>query len=229
MFCSHEDVICLSEDSPLIAESITHRPSSASSSEPPFPPDERPQDGSSSSSMASESSPRDTPTDSPHIQKKLADKPAKAVKKTKNRVTKNGSKVPVAVAGSSRVDKLDNGSSLQVGHTHETSDHSGPIHRAVQTDRVRMSEHWVMTEPISISENFKERYEMVLSEKIDLRAKLEESEDWRFKLQRDHKRDLERLSKTVRNEAKEVPSPVVIVDLDSYCGVLATGGTSEDP
>ena len=204
MFCSHEEVICLLEDSPAIAESITHRPSSASSSEPPFPPDERPQDGSSSSTT-SESSPRDTPTDSPHIQKKPMDKPAtKAVKKTKNKAPKNGSKTSVALAGSSRVDKLDNGSSLTVDNTYETSGPSGPIHRAVQTDRVKMSEHWVLTDPIPISENFKERYEMVLSEKIDLRAKLEESEDLRFKLQRDHKRELDRLSKTLRHDAKEV-------------------------
>jgi E3 ubiquitin-protein ligase TTC3 len=60
-----------------------------------------------------------------------------------------------------------------------------------------------MTDPVPVSENFKERYEMVLREKIDLRAKLEESEDRRFKLQRDHKRELERQTKTVRHEARE--------------------------
>ena len=133
------------------------------------------------------------------------DKPAtKTVKKTKNKVSKNSSKPSVALAGSSRVDKLDNGTSLKVDHTFETLGPSGPVHRAVQTDRVKMSEHWVLTDPIPISENFKERYEMVLSEKIDLRAKLEESEDLRFKLQRDHKREIDRLGKTLRHDAKEV-------------------------
>ena len=67
-----------------------------------------------------------------------------------------------------------------------------------------MSEHWVMTDPIPLSENFKERYEMVLREKIDLRAKLEESEDRRFKMQRDHKRELEKMGKALRTEAREV-------------------------
>ena len=67
-----------------------------------------------------------------------------------------------------------------------------------------MSEQWVMTDPIPLSENFKERYEMVLREKIDLRAKLEEIEDRRFKMQRDHKREMEKMSKALRAEAKEV-------------------------
>ena len=67
-----------------------------------------------------------------------------------------------------------------------------------------MSDRWVMTDPVPLSENFKERYEMVLREKIDLRAKLEESEDRRFKMQRDHKIELERLGETLRDEATQV-------------------------
>lgn len=203
-FCSHEGLICLSEDSPLVAESVTHQPSSASSSEVAPLPD---QDRSSSSSTASGISPRDTPTDSPHIQKKVVDKSVKPNKKNKAKSFKNGingSRIPVVVGSSSRVDKLENGVSLLPGGVCKTSDQSGPVHRAVQTDRVLMCNQWVMTDPIPSTENFKERYEMVLREKIDLRAKLEESEDRRFKMQRDHKRELERLSKTVRHEAKEV-------------------------
>ena len=67
-----------------------------------------------------------------------------------------------------------------------------------------MSDQWMMTDPIPLSENFKERYEMVLREKIDLRAKLEESEDRRYKMQKDHKREQEKMTKTIRAEAREV-------------------------
>ena len=218
-FCSHEGLICLSEDSALVADSITHRSSSASSEPPPLPLDERlAQDKSSSSSTASGTSPRDTPTDSPHTQKKTVDKPVKTGKKNKTKASKTGSgtnnnssssssgKTPVALAGSSKVGKVENGATLLQASeaVFETTDRSGPVHRAVQTERVLVSEHWVMTDPIPVTENFKERYEMVLREKIDLRAKLEESEDHRFKLQRDHKREMEKLNKTVRHEAKEV-------------------------
>ena len=115
----------------------------------------------------------------------------------------------ITIAGSSRSEKVENNkSSLQpvVSDAYETADDSRLIHRAVQTDRVlgAVRDAWVMTDPSPFSENFKERYEMVLREKIDLRAKLEESEDHRFKLQRDHKREIERLTKTIRQEAKEV-------------------------
>ena len=61
-----------------------------------------------------------------------------------------------------------------------------------------------MTDPVPFAESFKERYEMVMREKIDLRAKLEESEDRRFKMQKDYKREMEKLGKTIRQEAKEV-------------------------
>lgn len=67
-----------------------------------------------------------------------------------------------------------------------------------------MRENSCMTDPLPITDSYKERYEMALREKIDLRAKLEESEDSRFKLQRDHKREQERMNKIIRQEAKQV-------------------------
>ena len=236
-FCSHEGLICLTEDSPIIVDSINNQHSSASSTASTEPPVLTPEETmtttttavgnqektvSSSSSLTSGSSPRDSPHYSPQPQKKTtttttaaADKPEKTGKKTKSSKTSknektngnNGTATTVAVAGtSSRVDKIEsNGISIKpVTESLDVPPKPGMIHHAVQTARLMMTEHWVMTDPIPTPENFKERYEMVMREKIDLRAKLEESEDRRFKLQRDHKREQEKMSKTIRQEAKEV-------------------------
>ena len=67
-----------------------------------------------------------------------------------------------------------------------------------------VTEKWVMTDTIPPVENFKDRYENVLKEKKDLHSKLERSEDQKFKLQRDHKRELERVQKQCKAEIKEV-------------------------
>lgn len=67
-----------------------------------------------------------------------------------------------------------------------------------------VTEKWVMTDTIPPVENFKDRYESVLKEKKDLHSKLERSEDQKFKMQRDHKRELERVQKQCRAEMKEV-------------------------
>ena len=151
-------------------------------------------------------------------------------KKGKNKSSKNGGtnggnggngKVPIALGSSSKVDRQIGGSGSLLHETvPEVAGRSSPVHRAVQTDRVLVSERWVMTDPLPPVESFKERYESVLHEKIDLRAKLEESEDRRFKLQRDHKRELDRLNKTLRQEAKEVRQSVC-----RACAVLVHRGS----
>ena len=169
-------------------------------------------------SNGSTPSPRDSPVDSPHLQKKAAtERTGKAAKRSRNKANKNNSSsssgsggrttgVPVAV-GSSRVDRITSEASiLEEGPSPRprTPAPTVAVHRAVQTEQRLMTDRWVMTDPVPVVESFKERYEIVLGEKIDLRAKLEESEDRRFKLQRDHRRELERLQKSVRQEAKEV-------------------------
>ena len=70
--------------------------------------------------------------------------------------------------------------------------------------RPLVMDKWVMTDQIAPVENFKDRFEIVLKEKTDLQVKLEGSEDQRFKMQRDHKRELERVQKQSKAEAKEV-------------------------
>ena len=75
---------------------------------------------------------------------------------------------------------------------------------SVQTDVPLVTDKWVMTDPLPPVENFREGYEKVSKEKNDLQVKLERSEDQRFKMQRDHKRDVEKLKRKYLNEAKEV-------------------------
>ncbi len=70
--------------------------------------------------------------------------------------------------------------------------------------RPLVTDKWVMTDQIAPVENFKDRFENVLKEKTDLQIKLEGSEDQRFKMQRDHKRELDRVQKQSKAEAKEV-------------------------
>ena len=253
-FCSHDGVVCLSEDSPVITDSITLQVSSSTSSlsEPPVvvAPDDGMGEGSyesssSSSSITSGASPRDTPTDSPQVKKKTVERPnqttrdKKPAKPATNSDTatnsSSGGESATASVGSSSGQSSESEpsipqtslaigsssssrSSSSVDDNTEPSSGTQPVdsdndsmyggtglhHQAVQTDRVRTREQCVMTEPMPLPENFKERYEMVLREKIDLRAKLEESEDRRFKMQRDHKREQEKMSKSIRTEAREV-------------------------
>ncbi len=68
----------------------------------------------------------------------------------------------------------------------------------------QVTDRWVMTDQIPPVENFKDRYEIVLNEKADLQEKLERSEDQRFKMQRDHRRELEKVQRQSKAEAKEV-------------------------
>ena len=159
------------------------------------------------SSNGGSPSPRDSPVDSPHVQKKSSEKLNKAPKRSRSKPSRTG--VAVAVGGS-RVDRVGSEASIlnrgleEAAHKGKQASGKVVVHRAVQTERVLMTDKWIMTEPIPVVESFKERYEMVLREKIDLRAKLEECEDRRFKVQRDHKREVEKLQKNLRQEAKEV-------------------------
>lgn len=228
-FRSHEGLICLSEDMPVVAASINSGTSSSSSSSvtSTSPPAGKTAgkahsvaghqggngDNASSVPVLDESSnggtppPRDSPVDSPHVQKKSSEKLNKAPKRSRSKPSKTTG-VAVAV-GSSRVDRVNSESTI-LNRGQEEAGHKGRqmsgvvVHRAVQTERLLMTDKWIMTEPTPVVESFKERYEMVLREKIDLRAKLEECEDRRFKLQRDHKREIEKLQKNLRQEAKEV-------------------------
>ena len=73
-----------------------------------------------------------------------------------------------------------------------------------QTLRLKTGVKFVQTDPLPSVENFKDRYEKVLKEKKDLQVKLERSEDQKFKMQRDHKREVDRLEKKYYTEAKKV-------------------------
>ena len=74
----------------------------------------------------------------------------------------------------------------------------------VQTDPPLTIDKWVMTDPVPPVESYKERHDMLVKEKRDLHAKLEECEDRRYKMQRDYKRELEKLQKRSKQEAREV-------------------------
>ena len=74
----------------------------------------------------------------------------------------------------------------------------------VQTDVRLQKDKWVLTDPLPPVENYKERYDRVMKEKKDLHTKLERSEDQKYKMQRDHKREVEKLQKQYRQEAREV-------------------------
>ena len=131
----------------------------------------------------------------------------------------NSPPAPHTIAvGTSIVDKTlaPSGTNPPPLPTEESDFIKGLVHRAIQTERVCVSDRWVMTDPAPLSENFKERYEMVLREKIDLRAKLEESEDRRFKMQRDHKIELERLGEILRDEATQVCVCVCLYTLQHH-------------
>ena len=79
----------------------------------------------------------------------------------------------------------------------------GKKHSQTQTYRLT-TDQWVMTDPVPPMESFKDRYELVVKEKGDLQARLEESEDRMFKMQRDHRREVEKVQRQRRQEAKEV-------------------------
>ena len=74
----------------------------------------------------------------------------------------------------------------------------------VQTSRLKTGVKVIQTDPLPSVENFKDRYEKVLKEKKDLQVKLERSEDQKFKMQRDHKREMDKLEKKYYTEAKKV-------------------------
>ena len=73
-----------------------------------------------------------------------------------------------------------------------------------QTLRLKTGVKFVQTDPLPSVENFKDRYEKVLKEKKDLQVKLERSEDQKFKMQRDHKREIDKLEKKYYTEARKV-------------------------
>ena len=81
----------------------------------------------------------------------------------------------------------------------------------VQTLPPRTGVKFVQTDPLPSVENFKDRYEKILKEKKDLQVKLERSEDQKFKMQKDHKRELEKLEKKYYTEAKKVGCHVIIM------------------
>lgn len=74
----------------------------------------------------------------------------------------------------------------------------------VQTVPLKTGVKFVQTDPLPSTENFKERYEEVLKEKKDLQVKLERSEDQKFKMQKDHKREVDKLEKKYYSEARKV-------------------------
>ena len=80
----------------------------------------------------------------------------------------------------------------------------------VQTYVPLMKDKWVMTDPLPPVENYKERYDRIMKEKKDLHTKLERSEDQKYKMQRDHKREVEKLQKQYRQEAREVGGECII-------------------
>ncbi|KAL5499733.1 hypothetical protein EMCRGX_G011192 [Ephydatia muelleri] len=61
----------------------------------------------------------------------------------------------------------------------------------------------VATEPLPPVETFKEKYEGLVVEKKSLCAKLDDSEDKRVQLHKEHKRELERVQKKVRQEVQD--------------------------
>ena len=81
---------------------------------------------------------------------------------------------------------------------------------SVQTAALKIGLKLVQTDPLPSVESFKERYEKVLKEKKDLQVKLERSEDQKFKMQRDHKRELDKLEKKYYTEARKVCPHVVM-------------------
>lgn len=95
------------------------------------------------------------------------------------------------------------------------------VNVSVQTEGPLVTEKWVMTDPLPPVENFKEGYEKVSREKKDLQVKLERIEDQRFKMQRDHKRELEKLKKKYFNEAREVSRAVLLVNFYTMCAICS--------
>lgn len=71
------------------------------------------------------------------------------------------------------------------------------------------TDQWVMTDPIPPVESYKERYEEALREKSDLQVKLESSGDRMYKLQKEHRREVEKVQQQSRKEASEVRREVL--------------------
>lgn len=100
-----------------------------------------------------------------------------------------------------------------------TSVHVETQDAIVQTLRLKTGVKFVQTDPLPSVENFKERYERVLKEKKDLQVKLERSEDQKFKMQRDHKREVDKLEKKYYTEARKVGVAVVMQSCDNHMTV----------
>jgi len=90
----------------------------------------------------------------------------------------------------------------------------------VQTDPPLMKDKWVMTDYQQHvpTENFKEKYELTKKEKKDLQGKLETSEDQKYKMQKNHKRELDEMARKTRKEVMEVRAYV------GLCGECHQGG-----
>ncbi len=76
----------------------------------------------------------------------------------------------------------------------------------VQTEAPLVTDKWVMTDhpQHQVTENFKEKFDQIKKEKKDLQGKLETSEDQKFKMQKNHKRELDNMAKKTRKEVTEV-------------------------
>ena len=74
----------------------------------------------------------------------------------------------------------------------------------VQTEAPLLTDKWVMTDTLPPVENFKDRYESMAKMKKDSQVKLERCEDQKFKLQKSHKREMEKILAQSKQEAKEV-------------------------
>ena len=92
----------------------------------------------------------------------------------------------------------------------------------VQTLRLKTGVKFVQTDPLPSVENFKERYERVLKEKKDLQVKLERSEDQKFKMQRDHKREVDKLEKKYYTEARKVGVADFMQSCDNVIPITCT-------
>ena len=116
-----------------------------------------------------------------------------------------------AISGASTTSAEKEVSAIEKGAKSTTSISVETRDAFAQTLRLKTGVKFVQTDPLPSVENFKDRYEKVLKEKKDLQVKLERSEDQKFKMQRDHKREIDKLEKKYYTEARKVSVSLYIV------------------
>ena len=77
--------------------------------------------------------------------------------------------------------------------------------------QILLADRGTVTDPIPPVENFRDRYEKTYRDKKDLQGKLERSEDTRFKMQKEHKRELGKLEKRYKQESRDVSALVIVL------------------